>query len=114
MSHSAPGGRRATSRLNLTTILALALPLACAVALFLVRPADEPVATAAPTLTALTRSGVVCPSGTDGARCSKRTSPIVRASTWRRCCACNASWHSEAVSRPPSGRAPTHWLGATW
>ncbi|GAA1131845.1 DUF5719 family protein [Nocardioides aquiterrae] len=68
MSHSAPGGRRATSRLNVTTILALVLPVACAVALLLVRPADGPAATAAPTLTALTRSTVVCPSGTGGAR----------------------------------------------
>ena len=66
MSHSAPGGRRATSRLDVTTLLAVLLPVVCAAALFLVRPADEPDTTADPTLTALTRSTVVCPSGADG------------------------------------------------
>ena len=67
MSHSAPGGRRATSRLNVTTLLAVVLPVVCALALLLVRPADETDTTADPTLTALTRSTVVCPSGMDGA-----------------------------------------------
>lgn len=66
MSHSAPGGRRATSRLNLTTVLAVVLPLVCALALLLVRPADQPDTTADPTLTALTRSTIVCPSGLEG------------------------------------------------
>ena len=63
-------GRRATqrgSRLNLTTLLAIVLPILCAVALVLVRPSDAPDTAAAPTLTPLTRSTVVCPSGMDGA-----------------------------------------------
>ena len=63
MSHSASAGRRATSRLNITTLLAVVLPVLCALALFLVRPSDTADTTAPPTLTALTRSTVVCPSG---------------------------------------------------
>ncbi|HEU5038278.1 MAG TPA: DUF5719 family protein [Nocardioides sp.] len=67
MSRGAPGGRAATSRLNLTTVLAVVLPVVCAAALSLVRPADEADTTTAPTLTALTRSTVVCPSAMTGA-----------------------------------------------
>ncbi|WP_028637187.1 DUF5719 family protein [Nocardioides sp. URHA0032] len=63
MSHSAPAGRRATSRLNLTTLLAVVLPVVCALALLLVRPSEPADTAAAPALTALTRSTVVCPSG---------------------------------------------------
>lgn len=66
MSHSAPAGRRATSRLNVTTLLAVVLPVLCALALLLVRPAGDVDTTAAPTLTALNRSTVVCPSGMGG------------------------------------------------
>ena len=66
MSHTAPAGRRATSRLDLTTLLAVVLPLVCALTLLLVRPSDTPDATAAPMLTALNRSAVVCPPGMDG------------------------------------------------
>ena len=61
---SAPGRRssRRGRRVNLTTLLAVLLPVLVGLALLLVRPADQPDTTAPPTLTALTRSTVVCPS----------------------------------------------------
>lgn len=66
MSSTTPGRRAATrrqSRVNLTTVLAVVLPVLCALALFLVRPPDEVDTAAAPTRTPLTRATVVCPSG---------------------------------------------------
>jgi hypothetical protein len=65
MSTPAPGRRsaRRSSRVNVTTVLAVVLPVLCAVALLLVRPPDEPDTTAAPARTPLTRATVVCPSG---------------------------------------------------
>lgn len=76
MSHSAPttpptpgrrSARRGGRRLNLTTALAVVLPLLCALALLAVRPSEVPEPTRPPTLTALTRSTVVCPSAMKGA-----------------------------------------------
>jgi hypothetical protein len=69
VTHTAPGRRSATrrTRLNLTTLLAVVLPVLTALALFAVRPgqADEP--TSPPTRTALTTATVVCPSPMEGA-----------------------------------------------
>lgn len=65
MSSTTPGRRSAGRRqgLNLTTVLAVVLPLVCALALFLVRPPESPDTSASPTRTPLTRASVVCPSG---------------------------------------------------
>ena len=66
MSSTTPGRRSARSRsrrLDLTTVLAVVLPLVCALALFLVRPPEDPDRSAPPTRTPLTRATVVCPSG---------------------------------------------------
>jgi hypothetical protein len=69
MSHTAPGRRSAARRthLNVTTLLAVVLPVLTALALFAVRPgeADEP--TSPPTRTDLTTATVVCPAPMDGA-----------------------------------------------
>jgi hypothetical protein len=71
MSQSAPSapGRRSTRRgrrINLTTLLAVVLPVLCALALLLVEPSGTTETSAAPTLTALSRATVVCPSAMDG------------------------------------------------
>lgn len=60
-----PGRRSARHerRLDVTTVLAVVLPVVCALALFLVRPTERSEPSAAPTRTPLTRSTVVCPSG---------------------------------------------------
>lgn len=65
MSSTTPGRRSARRRrgLNLTTVLAVVLPVVCALALFLVRPPEDADTSAAPTRTPLTRATVVCPSG---------------------------------------------------
>ncbi|GAB6983912.1 DUF5719 family protein [Nocardioides pyridinolyticus] len=65
MSSTTPGRRSAARRRgpNLTTVLAVALPLVCALALFLVRPPEQADTSAPPTRTPLTRATVVCPSG---------------------------------------------------
>ncbi len=74
MSHSAPAsrGRRSTRRgvrLDLTTLLAIGLPLLCALALVTVRAPGSDRVEHPPTRTALSRATVTCPSapgdGTD-------------------------------------------------
>lgn len=64
-----PGRRssRSRRRVDVTTVLAVALPVLVALALALVRPGDTPDTTSPPTLTALTRSTVVCPAAAEGA-----------------------------------------------
>ncbi|MGB0100143.1 MAG: DUF5719 family protein [Nocardioides sp.] len=72
MSQTTPGtpgtpGRRSSrrgGRVNATIVLAIVLPVLCALALFLVRPTDPAVLSAEPTRTALSRASLVCPSGT--------------------------------------------------
>ena len=71
MSNPSPTtpGRRSSSRggrVNLTTVLAVVLPVLCALALLLVRPSEVTATTEPPTLTPLTRATVVCPSTTGG------------------------------------------------
>lgn len=70
MSHSAPGSRTRSRRVNLnaTTVLAVLLPVLTAATLGLVHP-DAPRTTGArpPTLTALSQASVVCPSALDKA-----------------------------------------------
>lgn len=64
------GGRRSAttrrSRVNLTTILAVLLPLLCAGAILLVRPADAPSQAHPPTSTTLTSATLICPSSLPG------------------------------------------------
>jgi hypothetical protein len=69
MSHTAPGRRSATrrTRLNLTTLLAVALPVLTALALVAVRPGEAGEATSPPTRTDLTTATVVCPAPLEGA-----------------------------------------------
>ena len=67
MSHSASPtpGRRSTrrgSRLDVTVLLAVVLPLLAGLVLLLVRPASTADADHSPTRTALSRATVVCPS----------------------------------------------------
>ncbi|CAI9408157.1 DUF5719 family protein [Nocardioides sp. T2.26MG-1] len=67
MSHSAPAapGRRSTrrgTRLDVTVLLAVVLPLLGGLAVLLVRPASTTGADHPPTRTALSRATVVCPS----------------------------------------------------
>jgi hypothetical protein len=67
VSHSAPAapGRRSTrsgTRLDVTVLLAVTLPLLAGLAVLLVRPAPTTGADHPPTRTALTRATVVCPS----------------------------------------------------
>jgi hypothetical protein len=65
MSHTAPGRRSATTRrtrVNLTTVLAVTLPVLTALALFAVRPGDADEPTSAPTRTDLTTATIVCPA----------------------------------------------------
>jgi hypothetical protein len=50
-------------RLDVTTVLAVVLPLLTAGTLLAVRPAEAPSGTRAPTETALSRSVVICPGG---------------------------------------------------
>lgn len=62
----APGRRVAAAvrrRADATVVLAVLLPLLTVVALLLVRPAEQDVATQPPERAALTRSTIVCPSG---------------------------------------------------
>lgn len=69
MTHTAPG-RRSTSRrtrFNLTTVLAVLLPVLCALALLLVRPGEAEESISPPTRTALTAATVVCPAPMEGA-----------------------------------------------
>lgn len=74
MSHSSDRaeGRRSTrrggGRPDVTTVLAIALPLLAVVALLLVRPGSRTEEPHPPTRTALTQATVVCPSALDGAR----------------------------------------------
>ncbi|GAB2444682.1 hypothetical protein GCM10027062_26000 [Nocardioides hungaricus] len=65
MSGTTSGRRSARrgSRVDLTTVLAVVLPVACALALLLVRPPEPADPSAAPTRTPLTRATAVCPSG---------------------------------------------------
>ncbi len=73
MSQGAPettgrrSARRQGRRFDLTTVLAVGLPVLCALALLAVRPGDLGGSAEAPTLTALTRAAVVCPSAMTGA-----------------------------------------------
>ncbi|GAA1791067.1 hypothetical protein GCM10009795_040920 [Nocardioides hankookensis] len=76
MSHSQPpstaphGGRRTAarrSRLNLTVVLAVVLPVLSAGVLLLVRPEAPDDATYPPTRTTLTASTLICPSALPGA-----------------------------------------------
>ena len=72
MSPSTPRapGRRTDARrarLDVTTALAIGLPVLCLLALALVRPAEEPDSSHAPTRTALTKATAVCPSPMEGA-----------------------------------------------
>ena len=70
MSQDAPTlGRRSSRRgrrLDVTTLMAVVLPLLVALALLVVRPGEEPSATTPPTRTELTRSTVGCPSAIAG------------------------------------------------
>lgn len=65
------GGRRRTaarsSRLNLTTVLGVALPLLTIAALLLVRPTEPAAPTHAPERTTLTTATLVCPAALPGA-----------------------------------------------
>lgn len=65
MSTPTPGRRSAARRrrFDVTTVLAVVLPLLVAVALLLVQTPDEPDTSTPPTRTPLTRATVVCPSG---------------------------------------------------
>lgn len=69
MSRTSPGARTSRRRVevNATTVLAVVLPLLTVGALLLVRPAETSTPAQAPSLTALTRSSVVCPSALPGA-----------------------------------------------
>ena len=64
------GGRRTAarrSRLNLTMVLAVALPLLTVAVLLLVRPDAQPATSYAPTRTTLTTATLVCPAAMSGA-----------------------------------------------
>lgn len=50
-----------SSRFNVTTLLAVLLPVACVLALLLVRPTDHPATAHPPTRTSLTTATLVCP-----------------------------------------------------
>lgn len=65
MSTPAPGRRsaRRSRRVDVTTVLAVVLPLLVSAALFLVQTPDEQKTSAPPTRTPLTRATVICPSG---------------------------------------------------
>lgn len=74
MSHSTPPaqGRRTANRtrrasINLTTVLAVVLPVCCALAVLAVKPGDVPDEQHPPTRTTLTSSTLVCPSALPGA-----------------------------------------------
>ncbi|MDI6911677.1 DUF5719 family protein [Nocardioides sp.] len=72
MSHSAPAapGRRSTRRgfrPDLTTVLAVGLPILCALALLLVQDPGVDDVDHPPTRVGLTRATVVCPSGPEDA-----------------------------------------------
>ncbi|MEP9364224.1 DUF5719 family protein [Nocardioides sp. CN2-186] len=69
MTHSTPPapGRRTANRargtgIDLTTVLAVVLPIVCALALLAVKPGDVPDEQHPPTRTTLTSSTLVCPS----------------------------------------------------
>jgi hypothetical protein len=75
MSHSQPsstgqraGRRTATrrNRFNLTTVLAVVLPVLSALVLLLVRPGSPPDTTYPPTRTTLTAATLICPSALPG------------------------------------------------
>jgi hypothetical protein len=75
MSHTQPpsagqraGRRTATrrTRLNLTIVLAVVLPVLSAVVLLLVQPGSPPDTTYPPTRTTLTAATLICPSGMPG------------------------------------------------
>jgi hypothetical protein len=85
MSHSSPQapGRRSASRgrrLDVTTLLAVLVPLLCAGAIVLVRPDAVAERPHPPTLTALTRATVVCPAAMAGAPDLALTSTVPGAS----------------------------------
>lgn len=65
MSHTNPGARTARQRrlgVDVTTVLAVVLPIITVGAVLLVRPGDTGLVTHAPSRTALTSASVVCPS----------------------------------------------------
>ena len=65
MSHTNPGARTARQRrvdVDVTTVLAVVLPILTLVAVLLVRPGDAAPSTHAPSRTALTSASVVCPT----------------------------------------------------
>ena len=65
MSHTNPGARTARQRrvdVDVTTVLAVVLPILTVVAVLLVRPGDAGPSTHAPSRTALTSASVVCPT----------------------------------------------------
>jgi Family of unknown function (DUF5719) len=65
MSHTNPGARTARQRrvdVDVTTVLAVVLPILTVVAVLLVRPGDAGSSTHAPSRTALTSASVVCPT----------------------------------------------------
>lgn len=65
MSHTNPGARTARQRragLDVTTVLAVVLPIITVVAVLLVRPGDAGPSTHVPSRTALTSASVVCPT----------------------------------------------------
>lgn len=69
MSTPTPGRRSAARsngpRVDVTTLLAVALPLLAVLAVLLVRPDDPPQADFPPEETELTRATLICPSGDD-------------------------------------------------
>ncbi|HET9422030.1 MAG TPA: DUF5719 family protein [Nocardioides sp.] len=70
MSTPTPGRRSAARsngrRVDVTTLLAVALPLFAVLAVLLVRPDDPPQADFPPEETELTQATLICPSGDDG------------------------------------------------
>ena len=65
MSHTNPGARSARQRrlaVDVTTVLAVVLPILTVVAVLLVRPGDAGSTSHAPSRTALTSASVVCPT----------------------------------------------------
>ena len=78
--HRSPGSDASRRRLDLTTALAIALPLVVAALLVVVRPDAPAIERHAPTTSALTSSSVICPSALDGRSGNSSTLRVATAS----------------------------------
>ena len=77
-----PAGRGGTPRrrIDLTTVVAIGLPVLVALLLVVVRPDAPALERTAPTTSALTTSSVVCPSALDGKSGNESTLSVASAS----------------------------------